>query len=129
MTRPTAFSGPRQQLAFDARNNELQQENKNMKRKRYNKLTKLWIVHVHSFAVCILQVHSEVLEDLQSLGTVSYVLFQACCGTLSLPRRIQVVVTQIRKYDETVGISPFHHRQRFFQGHRFLRSGSPALAD
>src|SRR5215472_4094041 len=53
---------------------------------------KLGIVHVHSFTVRILQVHSVVLKDLQSLRAISYVLFQTLCGSLSVSRRIQVVV-------------------------------------
>src|SRR5438552_952092 len=70
----------------------------------------LRIVRVHALAVRIFQVHSEILEDFQSLRAVLDVLFQARRHALSKSRRVQVVVTHVRENDESIGVASFHHR-------------------
>src|SRR5713101_2325833 len=66
------------------------------------------IVYVDAFEVRVFQIHSEILENLQSLCAILDVLFQPRRHALSEPRRVQIVVTHICEHHKPVRISPLH---------------------
>src|SRR6267378_1570273 len=76
---------------------------------------KFRIVRVHALSAGIYQIHSEILEDFQSLRAVLDVLFQASRHAFSKSRRVQIVKTHVRENDESIRIAPFHCRHSILQ--------------
>src|SRR6266481_3294807 len=76
---------------------------------------KFRIVRVHALAVRVFQVHSEILENFQSLRTVLDVFFQSRRHAFPESRRVQIVVTHIREHYEPVGVTTLHHCHGIFQ--------------
>src|SRR5437660_2395568 len=73
------------------------------------------IVYVHALTVGILQIHSEILEDFQSLRAVPYVLFQPIRYALPKSWRVQVVVIHVGENDESIRVAAFHCRHSILQ--------------
>src|SRR6266403_5754421 len=63
------------------------------------------IVGMDAFAVRILQVHAEILEDYQALRAVSYIGGKALRRALAVSGSVDVGVTRIREDDKAVGIA------------------------
>src|SRR5260370_36858653 len=70
------------------------------------------IVGMDAFAVRILQVHAEILEDFQALRAVAYIGGKALRRALAVSGSVDVGVARIRKDSETVGVWSLNRRHR-----------------